>query len=411
MAGSLAGLPRQFWWLWTGTLVNRAGAFVLPFLAIYLTRSLGYSTAFAGLVLGAVGLGSIVSSLVAGVLADRLGRRPVLLWSQVATAATLVALGLSTARPWVLVLSAVFGFVGNAPRPAYAAMMADIVRPADRARAFSLNYWAINLGFGVAAVLGGLLASSGYLLLFLVDAATTLVFAVLVYLKVPESHPDLAAGATRLERGRPRAAGSMLDVLRDRVFMGFMLLTLGFAVVFMQHLSTLPVQMVDDGLRPAQYGVVISLNAFLIVAVTVPLTRYLQRYPTAHVLALSGLFVGAGFWATAWADSLGAYAFTVVVWTVGELVGAAIAPAVVADLSPASMRGRYQGALNFTFSVGSLIAPVGGGWVYDAFGGDVLWTLCGLVSLAAAAGHLLAGPTRARRLAELASSDAATVPR
>ena len=100
--GTVAGLPREFWWLWSGTLVNRAGAFVLPFLAIYLTRSLGYSTAFAGLVLGAVGLGSMGASIAAGVLADRWGRRPVLLWSQVATAT----------------------------RPAYSAMMADVV-PVD----------------------------------------------------------------------------------------------------------------------------------------------------------------------------------------------------------------------------------------------------------------------------------------
>jgi len=64
VAGTVAGLPRQFWWLWTGTLVNRAGAFVLPFLAIYLTDSLGYSTAFAGLVLGAVGLGAAVANSI-----------------------------------------------------------------------------------------------------------------------------------------------------------------------------------------------------------------------------------------------------------------------------------------------------------------------------------------------------------
>lgn len=398
LRSTVTGLPPEFWWLWTGTLVNRAGAFVLPFLAIYLTRSLGYSTYFAGLVLGAVGLGSIVSSLVAGVLADRLGRRPVLLWSQVATSVTLVALGFSSSRVSVLVLSALFGLFSNASRPAYSAMMADIVAPADRMRAFSLHYWAVNLGFAVAAVLGGLLASSGYLTLFLVDAVTTLVFAVLVFLRVPESHPGMQVGSSPATLG---ADGSMLDVLRDRVFMGFMLLTFAFGVVFMQHISTLPVQMVDDGLRPAQYGMVIALNAVVIVLATVPLTRYLQRFPSAFVLSLSSVFVAVGFWSTAWATTVPAYALTVVLWTIGELIGSAIAPAVVADLSPASMRGRYQGTLTFTFSAAALVAPVGGGWVYDTWGGDTLWTLCGVVSLAAGAGHLVAGPARARRLAVL----------
>jgi MFS family permease len=259
----------------------------------------------------------------------------------------------------------------------------------------------VNLGFAIAAVLAGLLASSGYLTLFLVDAATTLTFAVLVYLRVPESHPALTDGAST--QGRP--TGSLRDVARDGVFMSFMLLTFAFAVVFMQHLSTLPVQMSDDGLAPAQYGVVIALNAVLIVLVTVPVTRWLQRFPASNVLALSGVFVGLGFGATAWAASMPAYALTVVIWTIGELIGSAVGPAVVADLSPASMRGRYQGTFTFTFAVASLVAPVAGGWVYDSWGGDVLWAGCGVVSLAAAAGHLLAGPARSRRLDRLRSAE------
>jgi MFS family permease len=197
----------------------------------------------------------------------------------------------------------------------------------------------------------------------------------------------------------------MLDVLRDRVFIVFMVLTFAFAVVFMQHISTLPVQMVDDGLEPAQYGVVIALNAILIVLVTVPLTRWLQRFPTSSVLALSGLFVGVGFGATAWASTMPAYALTVILWTIGELVGSAVGPAVVADLSPASMRGRYQGTFTFTFSVAALVAPVAGGWVYDHWGSDTLWLGCGAVSVAAAVGHLVAGPARARRLEALRSAE------
>jgi MFS family permease len=265
LAPTVAGLPPTFWWLWAGTLVNRVGAFVLPFLAFYLTDELDLTPAFVGLVLATFGFGSIVATLLGGSLSDRLGRRPVLLFSQVSTAATLVVLGLTTTPVAVLVLCGVLGLTSNTARPAFSAMMTDIVPADDRVRAFSLNYWAINLGFAIAPVLGGLLAKSGYLSLFLVDAATTLVFAVLVFLRVPESHPTLGAP-------RSSTAGSLVDVLRDRVFLSFVLLTFGFAVVFMQHLSSLPVQMGDDGLTPAQYGTIIALNGALIVIVTVPLT-------------------------------------------------------------------------------------------------------------------------------------------
>ncbi|MGZ4614496.1 MAG: MDR family MFS transporter [Actinomycetes bacterium] len=409
LAPTVSGLPTTFWWLWSGTLVNRAGAFVLPFLAFYLTDELALTPAFVGLVLGSFGLGSVVASLLGGVLADRLGRRPVLLASQVSTAGTLVALGLTTTPAAVLLLCTVLGLTSNISRPAYAAMMTDIVEPADRVRAFSLNYWAINLGFAIAPVLGGMLARSGYVTLFLVDAATTLVFAVLVYLRVPESHPGLSTPRSTAGGDGARAvtSGSMRDVLRDRVFLSFVLLTFGFAVVFMQHLSSLPVQMDDDGLSPAQYGTVLALNGALIVLVTVPATRWLQRFPRSRVMATSGVFVGVGFGATAWASTPAQYAVTVAIWTVGEVIGAAVGPAIVADLSPAAMRGRYQGLFSFSFALAALVAPLAGGAVYDVFGGPVLWAGCAALSLVTAAGHLVIGPARARRLEELRAAETA----
>jgi MFS family permease len=395
---TVSGLPSTFWWLWAGTLVNRAGAFVLPFLAFYLTDELDLTPSFVGLVLGAFGLGSTVAALVGGVLADRLGRRPVLLGSQISTAATLVALGLTTGSVPVLVLVGLLGLTSNTSRPAFSAMMTDIVPPEDRVRAFSLNYWAINLGFAIAPVLGGVLASSGYLTLFLVDAATTLVFAVLVFLRVPESRPEVLV----VEGQQP---GSMADVLRDRVFLTYVLLTFCFAVVFMQHLSSLPVQMGDDGLSPSQYGTVIALNGALIVLVTVPLTRWLQMYPRSRVLAISSVFVGLGFGATAWATSVPAYAATVAVWTVGEVIGAAVGPSVVADLAPAALRGRYQGVFGFSFATASLVAPLAGGAVYQHLGGTVLWVGCAVLSFVTGAVHLAVGPARGRRLRELRTAE------
>ena len=395
---TVSGLPSTFWWLWIGTLVNRAGAFVLPFLAFYLTDELDLTPAFVGLVLGAFGLGSTVAALVGGVLSDRLGRRPVLLASQLSTAATLVALGFTTSSGPVLVLVTLLGLTSNTARPAFSAMMTDIVAPEDRVRAFSLNYWAINLGFAIAPVLGGLLASSGYLTLFLVDACTTLVFAVLVFLKVPESRPDIAVA----EGERP---GSMADVLRDRVFLVFVLLTFCFAVVFMQHLSSLPVQMDADGLTPSQYGGIIALNGLLIVFVTVPLTRLLQAYPRSRVLAVSSLFIGIGFGATAWASTVPAYVVTVVIWTIGEVIGAAVGPSVVADLAPARLRGRYQGVFGFSFATASLVAPLAGGWTYQHAGSTTLWVGCAVLSFAAAAGHLAVGPARGRRLRDLRAAE------
>ena len=222
---------------------------------------------------------------------------------------------------------------------------------------------------------------------------------MLVFLKVPESRPDVVVA----EGEKP---GSMADVLHDRVFLVVIGLTFLFAIVFMQHLSSLPVQMGDDGLSASQYGTVIALNGLLIVCVTVPLTRWLQRFPFSQVLAVSGVFVALGFGATAWASTVPEYAATVAVWTVGEVIGAATGPAVIAGLSPAALRGRYQGVFGFAFAAASMTAPLAGGTVYQHLGGTTLWVGCGVVSLLTAGGHLLAGPARERRFAELRTLEA-----
>src|SRR5687767_9018187 len=69
------GLPSTYWLLWVGTLVNRLGNFVVPFLALYLTRERGFSEVQAGLVIALYGAGAAIPGPVGGTLADRFGRR------------------------------------------------------------------------------------------------------------------------------------------------------------------------------------------------------------------------------------------------------------------------------------------------------------------------------------------------
>src|SRR4051794_38438176 len=95
----VGGLPPAFWALWSGTLVNRLGSFVLPFLSLYLTRARGYSVGEAGAVLTAFGFGAALSQPLGGTLADRIGRRRTMAGGLAAAAAALVALGASHALP------------------------------------------------------------------------------------------------------------------------------------------------------------------------------------------------------------------------------------------------------------------------------------------------------------------------
>ncbi|KUO10521.1 MDR family MFS transporter [Streptomyces sp. DSM 15324] len=379
---TLSGLPREFWWLWTSTLVNRLGGFVATFMALYLTLDRGYSASYAGLVASLHGLGGVVSSLGGGVMADRIGRRPTLLLSQIATAGSVAVLGFVTDPVAIAGVAFVVGAASNASRPAVQAMMADIVRPEDRVRAFSLNYWAINLGFAVSSMAAGFIAEVSYRAGFLLEAGMTLVCAVVIFLKLPESRPERESKAAVREE-----SVGLGTVVRDLRFMSVVGLSFLVALVFQQGSVGLPVAMGAAGFTPADYGFAIAVNGVLIVVLQIPVTRFIEHRDPRRLLVISSALAGYGFGLTAFAGSVGVFALTVCVWTLAEIVNAPTQTGLVVALSPTHGRGRYQGMYTLSWAVASLVAPVMSGFVIDRFGAEWLWGTCAVVGTLAGAGY------------------------
>ncbi|MEG3627491.1 MDR family MFS transporter [Streptomyces poriticola] len=381
---SVSGLPRAFWWLWISTLVNRLGGFVATFMALYLTLDRGYSASYAGLVAALHGLGGVLSSLGAGVMTDRLGRRPTLLVAQASTAVSVALLGFVRDPVAIAAVAFLVGMASNASRPAVQAMMADIVRPEDRIRAFSLNYWAINLGFAVSSMAAGFIAEYSYLAGFLIEAGMTMVCAIVVFVKLPESRPQ-GRGTGAGDAGS--AAVSLGTVLRDGRFMGVVTLSFLIALIFQQGMVGLPVAMGEAGFSAADYGMAIAVNGVLIVVLQIPVTRFIEHRDPRRLLVVSSLLAGYGFGLTAFAGSVGVFALTVCVWTLAEIVNAPTQTGLVVRLSPVHGRGRYQGMYTLSWSVASLVAPLMSGIVIDRYGADWLWALCAVVGTVAGVGY------------------------
>ncbi|MFI6446349.1 MDR family MFS transporter [Kitasatospora sp. NPDC050543] len=383
---TMGGLPRQFWWLWTATLVNRLGGFVVTFLALYLTTDRGYSASYAGLVASLFGLGSAVAAVGGGVLTDRIGRRPTLVAAQLGTALFTAVLGFTDGPVAIAAVAFLVGLCNNASRPAVSAIIADIVPAADRVRAFALNYWAINIGFGVSAAAAGLIATHGYLVLFLLDALSTLLCAVLIFVKIPETRPDVPAA----RRDEPTVG--LGSVFRDGRFMVVVALNLLLALVVQQGSTTLAVDMGRAGISATQYGLVIGLNGLLIVLLQIPLTRAMEGRSRTALLVASALLTGWGFGLTALAGSSALfYAGTVAVWTIGEIMNAPTMMALVAELSPTHARGRYQGVHSLSWSLASFVGPAAGGLLLQHVGGGAVWGACAVCGTLAALGYAVLG--------------------
>ncbi|MEU7486636.1 MFS transporter [Streptomyces sp. NPDC042319] len=414
VVASVAGLPRQFWWLWTSTLVNRLGAFVATFLALYLTVERGYSASYAGLVGALYGLGGVVSSVVAGVATDRLGRRPTMLIAQLTTAGSVALLGFMTDPVAIAAVACLVGMATNGSRPAVQAMMADIVAPEDRVRAFALNYWALNMGFAISSALAGLLAQYGYLLLFIGESALVLACAVVVFVKLPESRP--AAGTVEGDAAEgPVRRVSMTTVVRDGRFMTVVGLNLMLALLFQQAYVSLPVTMGLEGFTSSDFGLVIATNGVLIVLLQIPVTRFIEHRSPAALLIGSALLTGYGFGLTAFAGSVALFAVAVAVWTLGEIINSPTQMGLVVRLSPTHGRGRYQGMYSLSWSVAALAAPLLGGTAIDRFGPEALWAGCAVVGTVAALGYGLLlrrmnAEERERAAAEPTAAEPTTAP-
>ncbi|WP_205315492.1 MDR family MFS transporter [Nonomuraea lactucae] len=389
LRSAVGGLPRPFWALWSGTLVNRLGSMVMPFTGVYLTQARGLPVAAAGVVMAVFGAGSLISQLLAGVLTDRIGRRATLGGGMLATAGALLALGYSTSLPAITAAMFVLGLVVDAYRPASSALVADLVSPAERPRAFGLLFWAINLGYALGMTAGGWLAGTGFLWLFWIDALTSVVFAILVWRAVPETRPTT----------REQAGGGFGVVLRDRVMLGFTLVVLGNAVVYAQTFTVLPIAMTESvGLSTGQFGLAMALNGVLIVIVQPLVSGRLGRLDPSRTLAAGLAVMGAGMALTAFVTSTGWLAATIAVWTAGEIITAGISGTIVATLAPAHLRGRYAGLFGFAWSVAMVVAPLLGSALLG-LGPRALWFAIGAVGVASAAGMLALGPAIRRRRA------------
>jgi MFS family permease len=383
-------LPRSVWTMEAGGLANAFGNGVAyPFTVIYLHNVRGFSLGIAGLVLATNAFVGVGAGPLAGIVVDRIGGRVTL-----AASLVLMAVGFG-AFPWVrepwhaFVASAIAGIGNGAFWPSQSTLLAGLTPPARRHAAYALQRVTRNLGIGLGGITGGLIATtsdaSSFTVLYMIDALTFVAFAAVLAL-VPE--PDLPAGA-RGTRGR------YLDVLRHRAFLGFVGLNVLFVAAGYAQLELLPVFAKNEaGVTEKAIGLIFFANTLVIVLAQLPVSKFLEGRRRMRSLAVMTVL-----WAAAWIGVLTsgalletmaaatAFAVAVMVFAVGECFQGPTQGALVADLAPAHLRGRYMALFSLSWEVGFILGPAAGGFILAAEP-LALWPLAALVCLAAGAGAL-----------------------
>jgi MFS family permease len=390
MLFTFSGLPRTAWIIFAGTVVNRLGYVVTPFLVFYLA-SRGVTTAQVPYVLGALGAGNLVGPAVGGLFADRVGRRPTMLAGLLGTA---LAQGLLFAAPTVVTLAlaaALLSAAGSMVSPAAGALLTDAVQAEWRRTAFSLSHWAVNIGTAVAGMLGGFLAMHGYWLLFTVDATTSLAYAFIVVALLPRERRSGARSAAA------RSAMGYGVVFRDPLMRALLPLFGVALVIYSLTEVCLPLAIRDHGLSTTTLGVMATLNAILVVVLQPIATNVLARYRQIPVYVSASVLTAVGIGLTGAAHDVWSYAATVVLWSIGEAMIGGVPGSIVASLAPPDARGRYQGAFQWTWGIARFVALAVGTAVYADISPAAVWWFSVAAGVASALGVGALAPAIAAR--------------
>lgn len=359
--------------LLAGTFVNRLGAFLQVFVVLYLV-DLGFSATQAAMALGAYSAGSVAGMLLGGSLSDRFGARQIIWISMVGSAGLLLCVLYFDGYVVKLAAIALTGVAGQAYRPAATSLLTELVPVQRQVMVFAMNRLAINLGATALPLIGVALIATSYDLLFWGEALTATGYAIIAFLALPRGRP---AAGTRADRG-----GGFRDMLADRRYLVFLLVVLVHSMIYVQYLSVLPLEIQDRGLGTVVYGVLVGLNGFSVITCELLVAKVVQGRPprravlTGIVLTAAGMSLYGPEWGIA------GLLLATLVWSLGEMAGAPTTYfAYPAQAGPEQLRGRYLGAANAAYGLGSTLGPVVGVLIWKQAGGG-LWLTCLLAGAA-----------------------------
>jgi MFS family permease len=390
----VARFPRPVRLLVAGTLVNRVGALIVPYLTLVLLRDFHLEESAAARLLLAFGAGSLVSLLAGGVLTDRLGRRRTLIASLLGSGGLALAMGAARSVHVFVPLLLAYGFLADLYRPASSAVIGDLLPSSQRASGFAALRMVVNLGWAVGLTLGGVLADWSWRLLFVGDGLTTLAFAAVVYLSIPETHQPgvrvtIASGAPATGAVAPGAVspalvpgGGPVNPLRDGVFLRITATGFVLTMMFCSQLNVLPLTIIQDAGYPSVvFGLLVGLNGALIALVEISIVERLRVFRRLRLAALGIALVGTGFGMMGAVMHWAWFLLAVLVYTAGEILASPQQMAFVADWAPPEGRGRYLSLYQATWSIAFAVSPALYLPLRAVVGGRPFWAIMPILAL------------------------------
>jgi predicted MFS family arabinose efflux permease len=375
------GLSKEIWLLSLVTFINRAGAMVLPFLSLYLVKDKGFSFPEVGWIMTSYGVGSFLGAWIGGKLTDVLGYYKVIIWSLFLGG--LGFIGLQFLDSFYGLCFGMFGLilVADAYRPAVFVACDAYSKPENITRGIALIRLAINMGFSIGPVLGGIIiANISYTSLFWIDGVSCMLAAILLYvfLKPKTVRSESKEAIVEKEGISPYRNGIYLLLIAIMVLSGMM---------FVQYFSVIPLYYKEAHfLSEAVIGLILFINGAIIVVFEMPLVGWLERINISKTMAtfLGMVFLAASFIVLNISDWTGVLILGMILMTLGEMIGSPFSNALALSMAPKGRKGSYMGMYTMSWSLAHIIGHNGGMQMVDRFGYDVTWNTFFIVVVAVA---------------------------
>jgi MFS family permease len=373
VVGPWQEFPRHFQILMGASFIDRlGGALLFPFFGLYITEKFDVGMTEVGVMFAIWAVTSQVGRVIGGALTDKIGRKTMLMFGLVISALSSIAMGLVSELSLFYITVAIAGTLGDMGGPAQQAMVADLLPEEKRAQGYGVWRVVANLAVMIGPLIGGWMATSSYLSLFITDAISSTITAGIVLVTLPETKPDITEDQE--DEGFLKTFSGYFKVFKDLLFMEFILASVLANTVYVQMNSTLPVYLRDIHNEPAStYGIILSINAGMVVLFQFWLTRKMSAIPPMLMMALGTLLYLVGFGMYGFVSGFLMFAFAMIILTIGEMIVIPVAQALVAQFAPEDMRGRYMAVYGVGWSIPFAVGPYLAGLVMDNIDPNWVW--------------------------------------
>ncbi|KJV32531.1 MFS transporter [Luteibacter yeojuensis] len=361
-----------------------ADGVLVPFLPLWATGEAHVPVALVGLLFGCYAGGELLAAPFVGGIADRVGRRVVLIASSLGVGAGIAALFFVhgwLAAAGVLLVTGLFESVLH---PTIMAVIADVIPQEGHRRWFSVAVVASGVGHVVGPLLGALVAMTSLKQVFLVAGAPLFVGGLVVALFLAETAHGINGEGDDDEEEEGLSA--LAPIFRDRRLAMLLVWVVAFEVVGNWVQAVLPIYMRDAGtLGASGVGVLFAGSAAVMAVLQLVVTRVTEQRPASSLTFVAGVATLIAFAVLSASASLPAAIIALGLVSLAHMLVGPLVPTAVSALSPPHRRASYMAASSVAVDLKDSLAPAMGTALY-ALSPVLPWFIGMPVVMAAALG-------------------------